>query len=141
MVLARLILRCGGVLAQCADISRSLIQRAQKGFSHFSELIHRRVRLTWSELLPELDEMEGTAEDRTVSWNAMLNDDWGVAKVKGVEPEHFFVFLINPQGFKGPFMRTSGFLSEEELRADLKIKGRTDVEIDALFEGARANPV
>jgi hypothetical protein len=56
MVLARLILRRGGVSAQCADISRSLIQRAQKGFSHFSELIHRRVRLTWSVLLPELDD-------------------------------------------------------------------------------------
>lgn len=71
----------------------------------------------------------------------MSYDKWGVAKVKGVEPEHFFVFLLSPQGFKGPFMRTSGFLSEGELRADLKIKGRTDVEIEALFERARANPV
>jgi hypothetical protein len=71
----------------------------------------------------------------------MLNDKWGVAKVKGVEPEHFFVFLISPQGFKGPFMRTSDFLSEEELRADLRLKGSNDAEIEALFERARANPV
>jgi hypothetical protein len=71
----------------------------------------------------------------------MSCDQWGVAKVKGVEPEHFFVFLINPQGFKGPFMRTSDFLSEQELRADLRITGSTDAEIDALFERARANPV
>jgi hypothetical protein len=71
----------------------------------------------------------------------MLNGKWGVAKVKGVEPEHFFVFLISPQGFKGPFMRTSDFLSEEELRADLRLKGSNDAEIEALFERARANPV
>jgi hypothetical protein len=55
----------------------------------------------------------------------MSYDQWGVAKVKGVEPEHFFVFLINPQGFKGPFMRTSDFLSEQELRANLRITGST----------------
>ena len=71
----------------------------------------------------------------------MLCDQWGVTQVKGIEPEHFFVFLLNPQGFKGPFTRTSDFLSEEELRADLKIKGSTAAEIDALFERARANPV
>jgi hypothetical protein len=71
----------------------------------------------------------------------MSCDEWGVAKVKGVEPEHFFVFLINPRSFKGPFMRTSDFLSEQELRADLRITGSTDAEIDALFERARGNPV
>jgi hypothetical protein len=71
----------------------------------------------------------------------MLSGEWSVAKVKGVEPEHFFIFLLSSQGFKGPFVRTSDFLSEEELRADLRIKGSTDAEIEALFERARANPV
>jgi hypothetical protein len=71
----------------------------------------------------------------------MSYDQWGVAKVKGVESEHFLVFLFNPQGFKSPFMRTSDFLSEQELRADLRIKGSADAEMDALFERARANPV
>jgi hypothetical protein len=71
----------------------------------------------------------------------MSCDQWGVAKVKGIEPEHFFVFLTHPRGFKGPFMRASDFLSEQELTADLRIKGSTDAEIDALFERARANPV
>jgi hypothetical protein len=70
----------------------------------------------------------------------MPSDNWGVAKVKGVEPEHFFIFLINTQGFKGPFMRTSDFLSEEELRAALRIKGITDGEVTELIERARANP-
>jgi hypothetical protein len=70
----------------------------------------------------------------------MPSENWGVAKVKGVEPEHFFIFLINTQGFKGPFMRTSDFLSEDELRSDLKFRGNTEEEILALIERARANP-
>jgi hypothetical protein len=70
----------------------------------------------------------------------MLNDKWAVAKVKGVEPEHFFIFLTNTQGFKGPFMRTSDFFSEDELRLLLKTKGSTEVEIESLIERARANP-
>jgi hypothetical protein len=69
----------------------------------------------------------------------MTNGAW--PKSKGVDPEYFFVFLINPRGFKGPFMRTSDFLSEQELRADLRIAGSTDAEIGALFERARASPV
>ena len=71
----------------------------------------------------------------------MPDEKWGVAKVKGVDPEHFFIFLITPQGFKGPFMRTSDFLSEGELRSDLKSRGSTDAEIENLIERARANPV
>jgi hypothetical protein len=82
--------------------------------------------------VPELDAKGGTS--------LMPFENWGVAKVKGVEPEHFFIFLINSQGFKGPFMRTSDFLSEDELRADLKVRGNTDEEIVALIERARANP-
>jgi hypothetical protein len=91
--------------------------------------------------MPELYMIEDTKKHAIRSHMTMLNGGWGVAKVKGVEPEHFFVFLIDPQGSKGPFMRTSDFLSEEELRVDLRIKGSTDAEIEALFERARANPV
>jgi hypothetical protein len=61
----------------------------------------------------------------------MPNDKLGVAKVKGIEPEQFFIFLINTEGAKGPFMRTSDFLSEDELRSDLESNG---------IERARANP-
>jgi len=81
------------------------------------------------------------ARIRYEGMRCMLNDNWGVAKVKGVEPEHFFIFLISPQGFKGPFMRTSDFLSEDELRSDLKSRGSTEAEIENLIERPRSNPV
>jgi hypothetical protein len=71
----------------------------------------------------------------------MTYENWAVAKVKWAEPEHFFVFLMNSQGFKGPFMRTSDFLLENELRLELKTKGSTEAEIASLIERARANPV
>ncbi len=70
----------------------------------------------------------------------MPNEEWGVAKVKGIEPEQFFIFLMNMEGSKGPFMRTSDFLSEEELRSDLAGRGSTEVEIDSFVGRARANP-
>ena len=70
----------------------------------------------------------------------MPNDKLGVAKVKGIEPEQFFIFLMNAEGSKGPFMRTSDFLSEDELRSDLESNGSTESEINSLIERARANP-
>jgi hypothetical protein len=70
----------------------------------------------------------------------MPNEKWGVAKVKGIEPEQFFVFLMNTEGSKGPLMRASEFLSEEELRLDLASNGSTEPEINSLIEQARANP-
>ena len=66
----------------------------------------------------------------------MPNKKWGVAKVKGIEPEQFFIFLRNTEGSKGPFMRTSDFLSEDELRADLANRGITNAEIESLIEHA-----
>jgi hypothetical protein len=71
----------------------------------------------------------------------MTYENWAVAKVKWVEPEYFFVFLMNSQGFKGPFMRTSDFLSEDELRRELEAKGSSEAEIASLIERARENPV
>jgi hypothetical protein len=70
----------------------------------------------------------------------MPNDKLGVAKVKGIGPEQFFIFLRKTGGSKGSFMRTSGFLSEDELRSDLKGNGSTEAEIISLIEQARANP-
>ena len=66
----------------------------------------------------------------------MPNKKWGVAKVKGIKPERFFIFLINTQGTTGPFMRTSDFLSEDELRTDLANRGITEAEIEFLIEHA-----
>jgi hypothetical protein len=70
----------------------------------------------------------------------MSNYKLGVAKVKGIEPEQFFIFLMSTEGSKGLFMRTSGFLSEKELRSDLESNDSTEAEINSLIEQARANP-
>jgi hypothetical protein len=86
--------------------------------------------------VPELDTKEGAVK-RGIT---MPNDKLGVAKVKGIEPEQFFIFLMNTEGSKGPFMRTSDFLSEDELRSDLESNGSTEAEINSLIERARANP-
>jgi hypothetical protein len=55
-----------------------------------------------------------------------------VARVKGSDPEQFFIFLINTTG--SPFMRTSDFLSEKGLRSDLANRGIKEAEIEALIE-------
>ena len=86
--------------------------------------------------MPELDTKEGAVK-RGIT---VPNDKLGVAKVKGIEPEQFFIFLMNTEGSKGPFMRTSDFLSEDELRSDLESNGSTEAEINSLIERARANP-
>jgi hypothetical protein len=64
----------------------------------------------------------------------MPNKKWGVARVKGSDPEQFFTFLINTTG--SPFMRTSDFLSEEGLRSDLANRGINEAEIETLIEHA-----
>jgi hypothetical protein len=66
----------------------------------------------------------------------MPNKKWGVAKVKGIEPEQFFIFLITTHGTTGPFMRTSDFLSEDDLRTDLANRGIPEAEIESLIERA-----
>jgi hypothetical protein len=71
----------------------------------------------------------------------MPNERWGVAKVNGIDPEQFFIFLMNTGGSKGPFMRSSDFLSEEELRSELSSKGSTEADTNSLIERARGNPV
>jgi hypothetical protein len=59
----------------------------------------------------------------------MPNEKWGVAKVKGIEAEQFFIFLMGTEGSKGPITRTSDFLSEDELRTELANRGITEPEI------------
>jgi hypothetical protein len=71
----------------------------------------------------------------------MPDEKWGVAKGKGIDPEQFFIFLMKPDGTKGSLMRTSGFFSEDELRAELAISGSAEAEIDNLIETARSNSV
>jgi hypothetical protein len=71
----------------------------------------------------------------------MSNEKWGVAKVKGIDPEEFFIFLMRADGSKGSLMRTSDFFSEEELRSELATRGSTEEEINNLIERARSNPV
>ena len=71
----------------------------------------------------------------------MSHKKWGVAKVKGIDPEQFFIFFMKPVGSKGSLMRTSDFFSEEELRSELATRGSTDEEISNLIERARSNPV
>jgi hypothetical protein len=61
----------------------------------------------------------------------MPNKKWGVAKVKGSEPERFFIFLMKAKG-----STTSDFLSEEELRLDLANRGINEAEIEALMKHA-----
>jgi hypothetical protein len=61
---------------------------------------------------------------------------WGVAKVKGAEPEQFFIFLAVHRSS----VRASDFLSEQELRSDLKNRGIRETEIRLLINRARANP-
>jgi hypothetical protein len=62
---------------------------------------------------------------------------WGVAKVKGSEPEQFFIFLIDAEGSN---LRTSDFLSEQELREDLACRGFSETEIEPTIVRVRYHP-
>jgi hypothetical protein len=66
----------------------------------------------------------------------MLTTKWGVAKVKGAEPEQFFIFLEVHRSN----VRASDFLPEQELRSDLENRGIRETEIRLLIHRARANP-
>ena len=66
----------------------------------------------------------------------MPSKKWGVAKVKGIGPEQFFIFLK----VHGSSVRASDFCSEQELRSDLENRGLRKTEIRLLIDRARANP-
>jgi hypothetical protein len=66
----------------------------------------------------------------------MPNKKWGVAKVKGSEPERFFIFLALHRSI----VRASDLLSEEGLRSDLANRGIKEAEIEALIHHAPSLP-
>jgi hypothetical protein len=74
------------------------------------------------------------SDTQFITYFKMPNKKWGVARAKGSDPEQFFVFLINTRG--SPFMRTSDFLSEKDLRSDLANRGISEAEIEALIAHA-----
>lgn len=69
----------------------------------------------------------------------MAYDRWGVLKVRGIDPEVFWIVSFN-SAMTNPFMGISDDLSETELRAELKTRGVAETEIESLIAGARANP-
>jgi hypothetical protein len=70
----------------------------------------------------------------------MTHDRYGVIKVKNSDPEQFLIGWLSSDLPKGCFMKTSGSLTEVQLRTELKKMGRTNAEADSLIERARANP-
>ncbi len=67
-------------------------------------------------------------------------DRYAVVKVKGADPEVFWIIWIDSQLPKGSFMKTSQNLSESEVRTEFAKMGRTEVEINSLIKQARENP-
>jgi len=65
---------------------------------------------------------------------------YAVVKVKGADPELFWIVWIDSQLPQGSSMKTSQNLTGREVRAELKKMGRTEAEINSLIEHARQNP-
>ena len=61
-----------------------------------------------------------------------------VAKVKGKEPEQF-LFITLSEGYER-VVRTSGAMSEAEMRAALQKTGMPESEINSHIEHARQHP-
>ena len=67
---------------------------------------------------------------------------FNVVMFKGVEPETFWILLLNLDFQQGkPFLTTSNRLTEWQLREKLKSMGSSDAEIESLIQKARANPM
>lgn len=67
-------------------------------------------------------------------------DRYAVVKVKGADPELFWIVWIDSQLPQDSFVKTSQNLTGREVRAELKNMGRTEAEINSLIEQARENP-
>jgi hypothetical protein len=67
-------------------------------------------------------------------------DKCSVVKVRGVDPEVFWVIWLDAQSPKGSFARTSQNLTEGQVRAELKVMGHNDSDIDRLIKEAREEP-
>ena len=63
-------------------------------------------------------------------------DLFSVIKVKGADPEVFWIIWIDSQHPAGRFMKTSQNLTEAEVLKELKENGRTEAEIDSLIKRA-----
>ncbi len=70
----------------------------------------------------------------------MAYDRYGVVKVKGADPEVFWIIWVDSALPKGSFMKTTQDLTEGELRTELAKMGRTEAEINSLIQQARKNP-
>jgi len=70
----------------------------------------------------------------------MEYDRYAVVKIRGKDPEVFWIVWLDSQLPPKGFMKTSQDMSEAELRAELAKMGRTEVEIDSLIQQARENP-
>ena len=68
----------------------------------------------------------------------MADDHVFVAKVAMLEPEQFL--FITLAGDYSRVVRTSGVMSEQELRAKLRSVRMPDAEIDSHIEHARKHP-
>lgn len=68
-------------------------------------------------------------------------DQYGVIKVAGAEPETFTIAFLNSAlpAYK-PFMKTSEFMEESQLRVELAKMGFAAAKIESLIRQARENP-
>ena len=71
----------------------------------------------------------------------MASDRYAVLKIKGSDPEVFWIAFMTTEGRNGHFMKTSDDLTESELRAELQMMGLTKAEIDSRIQQARQHPV
>lgn len=69
----------------------------------------------------------------------MKYDKYGVLKVKGKEPETFWVLFFD-SSMSNPFMQTSGDLDEKGVRDWATNAGLSKEKADELLARARANP-
>ena len=67
-------------------------------------------------------------------------DQYAVIKVRGVEPEVFWIVWMDSELPINSFIKTSQNLTEEEVRAELKKMAINETGIDALIKRARENP-
>ncbi len=88
-------------------------------------------------ILPSLSPYPAT---RTVEEKAMGYDRYAVIKVRGADPEVFWIVWVDSQLPKDSFMKTSQKLTESEVRTELAKRGRTESEVNSLIKNARENP-
>jgi len=71
----------------------------------------------------------------------MASNRNAVLKIKGIEPEVFWIAFMTTESRNGHFMTTSDDLTESEVCAELERMGLTKGEIDSRIQQARQYPV